>query len=209
MKKLIPILILGFIFTSCEPEEQIVPGELNTPEIDSSTNKEHNLVWNGQYYQLEFDYAVARIANYNGIVGTGYAFIMFDSYFKDKKTNLRFKLTCGTGISWHGDSNYLNYYTPEVQNHLDAIPGSIIHPFENQPYPIGSRFSCVDYGSRLFPIGTYDYNTHNWTYTPVSLELISYNIYFDGQDKMMDYTLKITSSSVQGIISGKFRAQHP
>jgi hypothetical protein len=198
MKKLIPIffLLIGFIFTSCAPEQI---EELNNTTVDSPNNREHNLVWKGKNYLLIFDSAYARIHSSVGILGCGPAIIKFHSLYHDKYTGQRFRFWVGVGASVHGDSDNRYYVASEVQSKLDDVAQFIIYPPSYQSR--GSELVFTDTELYYGP-PVYHSNTPN-----LHIELLSFSTYKINTDKMADFHVKITADNLAMDLEGKFRAQ--
>lgn len=186
---------------SCEKEKEeeiLQTGTLNnTHSSDDSSQKEHNAIWNGQYYLLEFDTAFAKLSDTGGSIaaGTGPCTLLFRSGFVDKNTNQRFVITVGVGWVYWSDMNHVVYYGEEAQDDLDGAVDFMDQKFH---HGIGIKlgFSLTNsYGNVLDDL------------TNLTISVDSFHTYYLGIDKWADYHLVIQSNEMEMDLNGKLRAQ--
>ena len=203
-------IVFCFSIFSCEQENLISSEQANPAPIDSSKLL-HNLTFKGHYYFLEFDTAYAKIlahGNYldNNALGHTPTVIAFIANFTDKYTGKSFSLSVGVGQSIFGYSDYPIYSAIEVQPRLDWAETFLQQVRDLDSHGTGSIFSG-DIGT-VFPERTYNPSTHHADYKSYMFELLHFDTFFDGLDKMANFGIKVTGDSLELVLEGKLKAQY-
>lgn len=195
---ILPSLCLLILIFSCNHEDIIAeepPHDSIQPYVDSS-QLSHNLVWNGHYYQLEFDTAYATFEQYEYVwrstEGNGPSKLVFMSIYNDAYSDTRIKISVHIGwVSW-SEINHEIYIPIEAQEELDKAEINLTHPYTNYA---GIRILSNE-GVNLLE-----------DQLNLSFEVLNFQTYNDSSGRWAIFNLVIEANNMSLNLNGKLRAQ--
>lgn len=193
-------LLISSVMFSCQPvEEEVI--ETDTPIISQAepdSLKEHNLVWNNRYYQLEFKEAYGQFTHYiydlRSTQGTGPSSLTFVSKYIDTYSGISFTIfVCIGWVTW-SEINHEVYIPNEAKNELNKAEIYLALPYAGYE----TAGTCV-------MVGTDDYLLKNQN--NLSMEVSNFHTYMQDGIGWAEFDWTITSDQIKLHLPGKLSSQ--